>query len=84
MKNNLTYSEATDGLNNIISSLGFPLFMGEAEAKPTVKVLRAKVSAYYTSLNKNNRLDVLHAYDAESKTELIENALTQMLERVEA
>ncbi len=83
MKKNLTYSEATDGLNNIISSLGFPLFMGETEAKPTVKTLRAEVGAYFKSLNKENRLDVLHAYDAESKTELIENALTEMLKRVE-
>ena len=83
MKKNLTYSEATDGLNNIISSLGFPLFMGEARKAPTVKAVRKKVNAYYASLNRENRLDVLHAYDAESKTELIENALTEMLKRVE-
>ena len=57
--------------------------MGEAEAKPTVKAVRSKVEAYYASLNRENKLDVLHAYDAESKTELVENALTEMLERVE-
>ena len=83
MKKNLTYAEATDGLNEIISNLGFPLFMGEAKAKPTMRSLRSKVKAYYTSLNKENRLDVLHAYDAQSKAELVENALVEMLERVE-
>ncbi len=76
----LTYSEASNGISDIISSL---LNMGETKAKPTVKAVRSKVSAYYASLNRENRLDVLHAYDAESKAELIENALTEMFERIE-
>ncbi len=83
MNNSLSYSDASNGINEIISALGFKLFMGEAEVKPTVKAVRSEVSAYYASLNKENRLDVLHAYDAESKTELIENALTEMFERIE-
>ena len=41
------------------------------------------MSAYYASLNRENRLDVLHAYDAESKAELIENALLEMFGRVD-
>ena len=78
----LTYSEASNGLNDILSSLGFSLIMGEASAKPTVKALRLEVSAYYASLNRENKLDVLHSYEAKNKAELIENALTEMFERV--
>jgi hypothetical protein len=78
----LTYAEASNGLSELLSPLGFALKMGEAEVKPTVKALRKQVSAYYASLNRENRLDVLHAYDASSKAELIENALTEMFERV--
>ena len=78
----LTYSEASNGLNDILSSLGFSLLMGEAEEKPTVKAVKAEVSAYFKSLNRENKLDVLHAYDSASKAELIENALTEMFERV--
>tara|TARA_A100001388_G_scaffold272599_1_gene253172 strand:- start:10126 stop:10374 length:249 start_codon:yes stop_codon:yes gene_type:complete len=80
---NLTYADASNGINEIISSLGFKLFMGEAEVKPTVKAVRAKVSSYYASLNRENRLDVLHAYDAENKSELIENAILDLMERIE-
>ncbi len=80
---NLTYADASNGINEIISSLGFKLFMGEAEVKPTVKAVRAEVSSYYASLNRENRLDVLHAYDAENKSELIENAILDLMERIE-
>ena len=83
MNHSLTYSDASNGISEIISKLGFKLFMGEAEAKPTVKAVKAEVSAYFKSLNKENRLDVLHAYDAESKAELIENAILDMMERIE-
>lgn len=78
-----TYAEAHNGISDIVSSLGLPLFMGEARKAPTVKAVRKKVNAYYASLNRENKLDVLHAYDAESKTELIENALAEMFERIE-
>jgi hypothetical protein len=79
----LTYAEAHSGVSEIVSKLGLPLFMGEAERKPTVKALRKQVGAYYSSLNRENRLDVLHAYDAVDKAELIENAVAELLERVE-
>ena len=78
----LTYSEASNRISDIISSLSFALKMGEAEAKPTVKALRLEVSAYFKSLNRENKLDVLHSYEAKNKAELIENALTSLLERV--
>ncbi len=81
--NNLTYKEAYSGLLEIISSLGFPIVVGEAEAKPQALELRKQVEAYFKSLNKENKLDVLHAYDAAHPEELIENALTEMFERVE-
>lgn len=83
MTANLTYSEATNGINEIISSLGFSLLMGEAEAKPTVKALHSEVSAYYKTLTQENKLDCLHAYDADNKADLIENALAEMFERIE-
>ena len=79
----LTYAEASRGINEIVSNLGLPLFMGEAERQPTIKAVRKQVGAYYNSLAKENKLDVLHAYDAESKAELIENAVAELLERVE-
>lgn len=79
----LTYAEASRGISEIISNLGFPLFMGEAERKPTVKAVRKQVGAYFTRLNRENKLDVLHAYDADNKAELIENAVAELLERVE-
>ena len=79
----LTYAEAHSGVSEIVSQLGLPLFMGEVERKATVKAVRKQVGAYYSSLAKENRLDVLHAYDAESKAELIENAVAELLERVE-
>tara|TARA_A100001388_G_scaffold274810_1_gene259109 strand:- start:1685 stop:1942 length:258 start_codon:yes stop_codon:yes gene_type:complete len=82
MTNSLTYAEASSGINEIISSLGFPLVTGEAEVKPQTLELRKQVSAYFRKLNRENKLDVLHAYNAESKAELIENALTEMFERV--
>ena len=82
MTNSLSYAEASNGINEIISSLGFPLVTGEAEVKPQTLELRKQVSSYYASLNRENKLDVLHAYDASSKAELIENALTEMFERV--
>ena len=78
----LTYSEASNRISDIISSLSFSLLMGEAEEKPTVKAVRSKVSAYYASLNRENKLDVLHSYEAKNKAELIENAQTSLLERV--
>jgi hypothetical protein len=79
----LTYAEASHGVSQIVSKLGFPLFMGEAERKPTVKAVRQQVGAYYSSLAKENKLDCLHAYDAENKADLIENAVAELLERVE-
>tara|TARA_B000000557_G_C20721889_1_gene420530 strand:+ start:56 stop:316 length:261 start_codon:yes stop_codon:yes gene_type:complete len=79
----LTYAEAHSGVSEIVSKLGLPLFMGEAERKPTVKALRKQVGAYYNSLAKENQLDCLHAYDAVDKAELIENAVAELLERVE-
>ena len=79
----LTYAEASNGINEIVSKLGLPLFMGEAERKPTVKAVRRQVGAYYNSLAKENQLDCLHAYDAVDKAELVENAVAELLERVE-
>ena len=80
---NLTYAEASNGINDIISSLGFPIVVGKAKPQAQALKLRKQVSAYYASLNRENRLDVLHAYDAESKAELIENALLEMFGRVD-
>lgn len=79
----LTYAEASRGISEIVSSLGFPLFMGDAKRQPTVNAVRQQVGAYYNRLHKENKLDVLHAYDAENKAELIENAVAELLERVE-
>jgi hypothetical protein len=79
----LTYAEASHGISKIVSDLGFPLFMGEAERKPTIKALRKQVGAYYQKLHRENKLDCLHAYDAENKSELIEAAVAELLERVE-
>ena len=79
----LTYAEASNGINEIISSLGFPIVIGEAKREPQARELRKQVSAYFRKLNRENKLDVLHAYNAESKAELIENALTEMFERVD-
>lgn len=79
----LTYAEASNGINEIISALGLPLVIGEAKRKPQARELRKQVSAYFNSLNRENKLDVLHAYDAENKSELIENALLEMFVRVE-
>lgn len=79
----LTYAEASNGINEIISALGLPLVIGEAKRKPQDRELRKQVSAYFNSLNRENKLDVLHAYDAENKSELIENALLEMFVRVE-
>ncbi len=79
----LTYAEASNGINEIISSLGFPIVVGEAKRKPQARELRKQVSTYFNSLNRENKLDVLHAYDADNKAELIENALTEMFDRVE-
>lgn len=79
----LTYAEASHGVSEIVSKLGLPLLLGEAERKPTVKAVRKQVGAYYSSLAKENKLDVLHSYDADNKAELIENAVAELLERVE-
>ena len=79
----LTYAEASQGVSEIVSKLGLPLFMGEAQKAPTVKAVRKQVGAYYASLAKENRLDVLHSYDADNKAELIENAVAELLYRVE-
>ena len=80
---NLTYAEASNGINEIISSLGFPIVVGKAKPQTQALKLRKQVGAYYNALNRENRLDVLHAYDAESKAELIENALLEMFGRVD-
>ena len=79
----LTYAEAASGITKIVSDLGFPLFMGEAQKAPTVKTLRKQVGAYYSKLHRENKQDVLHAYSADNKAELIENAVAELLERVE-
>ena len=79
----LTYAEASRGINEIISNLGYPLFMGEAERQPTIKAVRKQVGAYFNSLAKENKLDVLHSYDADNKAELIENAIAELFERIE-
>ena len=79
----LTYAEASCGINEIVSNLGFPLFMGEAERQPTIKAVRKQVGAYYSQLNRENKLDVLHAYSAENKAELIEKAVEELIERLE-
>ena len=79
----LSYTDASRGISEIISNLGFSLFMGEAERKPTVKAVRQQVGAYYNRLHRENKLDVLHAYDASSKAELLEAAVVELLERVE-
>jgi hypothetical protein len=79
----LTYAEASHGINEIISKLGFPLVMGEAKRQPTISALRKQVSAYYSKLHRENKQDVLHAYSADNKAELIENAVAELLERVE-
>jgi hypothetical protein len=79
----LTYAEASHGITKIVSDLGFPLFMGEAERKPTISALRKQVSAYFNRLHRENKLDCLHAYDAENKSELLEAAVAELLERVE-
>lgn len=78
----LSYGEACEGITDIISSLGFSLFMGETKRKPTVKAVRKQVGAYFNSLGKENKLDLLHAYDAESKAELIDRVEGELLERV--
>ena len=78
-----TYAEAHTGISEIVSSLGLPLFMGEARKDPTVKAVRKQVSAYYKTLGKENKLDCLHAYDADNKAELIDQAVAELLERVE-
>ena len=79
----LTYAEASRGINEIVSNLGYPLFMGEAERQPIVKAVRKQVGAYFNRLNRENKLDVLHAYDADNKAELIENAIAELFERIE-
>lgn len=79
----LTYFEAHNGVSEIVSKLGLPLFLGEAERKPTVKAVRKQVGAYYNTLTQENKLDCLHAYDADNKAELIENAVLELLERIE-
>ena len=79
----LSYSEANQKVHDMISDLGFPLFMGEVKAQPQVKTLRKKVSAYYKTLGKENRLDVLHAFNAKNKAELLNRAVAELLERGE-
>ena len=79
----LSYAETCSRLNDIISDLGFPLFMGEAKEAETVKALRKQVSSLYSNLDRENKLDLLHAYDAESKAELIDNAVLELLNRID-
>lgn len=78
-----TYAETACRLNEIISNLGFPLCVGEAKEAETVKALRKEVGAYYNQLGKENKLDVLHAYDAENKAELLNKAVAEMFNRIE-
>ena len=83
MENSLTYSEVSDGFNEIISKFGVQILMGKATKTPTIKKLRREVSDFYATLNRENRLDALHASGAEDKAELIENSIREMLERLE-
>ncbi len=79
----LSYAEATDGIYTIISRLGFKLFTGESDRKTSILLLRKQVMNYYSRLSKENKLDVLHAYQAKDRAELIETVIFQMMERVE-
>ena len=79
----LSYAEAHSGVSEIVSKLGLPLLMGEAGRQPTIKAVRKQVGAYYNRLHRENKLDCLHAYDASSKAELIENAIAELFERIE-
>ena len=79
----LSYAEACDRLNDIISDLGFPLFMGEAKEAETVKAVRKQVSSLYSSLDRENKLDLLHASGANNKAELIEQSLHELFNRIE-
>ena len=79
----LSYAETCTRLNDIISNLGFPLFMGETKEDETVKTLRKQVSSLYSKLDRENKLDLLHAYEADSKADLIDNAVLELLNRID-
>ena len=79
----LSYAETCNRLYDIISDLSFPLFMGETKEDETVKTLRKQVSSLYSKLDRENKLDLLHAYEADSKAELIDNAVAELLNRID-